>query len=145
MDKITLQFAPAISRIIEAGKLAVRGSTLIIEILPEVEVTTAGGIMLASSSKHVRGSVDEHRLKIGYVIAVGEGYVDDTGAVTPLDIQPGAIVFLPKYSISPISVFPGLNCLTEERVAMIKEDQVLAFYPSLNLFEAACVAGRGAL
>lgn len=143
IEPIKLELTSDVEKVIEAGKLSIRGSTLLIEVLPDEEVKAAGGIVLQSSSKHVRGGVDEFRLKLGYVIAAGEGYIDEAGKVTPLDVKPGSIVFLPKYSLSAISVFPGMNRLTEERIAMIKEDQVLAFYPSLADYEAARSAGCG--
>lgn len=135
---IELRFAPTLAKLTaESPCLKIRGSTLLVEILPDQEIKTSGGLVMATDARHVRGSLEEHKLRVGYVIAVGEGYTMEDGVTLPLDVQPGSIVFLPKYAVSPISVFPGLNKLTEERVAMIKEDQVLAFYPSVELYEEA--------
>lgn len=135
---IETKFAQTISKIVgEDPLLKIRGSTLLVEILPDHEIKTSGGLVMATDARHVRGSLEEHKLRIGYVIATGEGYTMEDGVTLPLDVKPGSIVFLPKYAVSPISVFPGLNKLTEERVAMIKEDQVLAYYPTVEAYEKA--------
>lgn len=113
-----------------------KGSTLIVKLIEE-ELKTEGGIVIASSSEQLKGGTDEHRLNVAEVLMAGEGYVDDEGNPEPLDCQPGAIVVLPKFGMSLISVFPGLNEPTGEKLAMVKEDQILCYYPTKEAYEQA--------
>lgn len=113
-----------------------RGSTMLVEIIDE-EIKTEGGIVIASSSDQLKGGVNENKLNVAKVLMAGEGYDDGEGGLEPLECQPGAIVVLPKYGLSFISVFPGLREPTGEKLAMVKEDQVLCFYPNEEAYEQA--------
>lgn len=125
----------------ELGKdvFVLRGSTLIVEIQPEQELKTAGGLYMAPVSDHVRGqSINAHKLEIGKVLMAGEGYWnEETKATEPLEAQPGAIVILPQYSTSTLSMFPGIPRPTGNKLAMVKMGDVLAYYPSKEAFEKA--------
>ncbi len=74
---------------------------------------------------------------------VGQGYwyeLDTSGPVggyTPLEVQPGAVVVLPQYSTQLMSHFPGIQRPTGNKLAMVKMDQVLAYYPTQEAYEAA--------
>ncbi len=116
-----------------------RGSTLIVEIMPEQELKTKGGLIMSAPTDHRRGdSINAHKLEIGRVVMAGEGYWDeDTKTMLPLEAQAGAIVILPQYSTSILSMFPGINKPTANKLAMVKMGDVLAYYPSAEAFEKA--------
>ena len=130
-----------------------RGSSLIVEILPREEMKTAGGLVIATDTKHVGGqSVTAHAVEVGKVLMAGQGYwsgngpfvfdeeegvAGPTGQYEPLECQPGAIVLLPQYSIQLMSHFPGIQRPTGNKLAMIKMDQILAYYPTQQAYEAA--------
>lgn len=115
-----------------------RGSTMIVWELPEEELKTSGGLIIATDSRQVMGnSVEQGRLKVAKVLMTGPGYYQDDGTYLPLDIKPGAVVILPQYSTSPISVFPGIVRPTSNKLTMVKEDSVLAYYPSQEAYESA--------
>ncbi len=127
-----------------------RGSTIIVEILPPEEIKTAGGLVLATDSSHRKGdSITAHRIDVGRVLMTGPGYwvesspdSDDRqygpgGKYEPVEVQPGAIVLLAKYSTEYISHFPGIARPTGNKLAMIKMDSILAYYPSQEAYENA--------
>lgn len=113
-----------------------KGSTLIVKIIDE-ELRSQGGIIIAADPNQLKGGIDSNRLNVAEVLMAGEGYVDEDGNTIPLDCQPGAIVVLPKYGLSFVSVFPGLKDPTGEKLALVKEDQVLCYYPSREAYEQA--------
>ncbi len=130
------------------GTFVLRGSTLIVEIQEPEEIKTKGGLIVASHADHKKGgSVDAHRVEIGKVLMAGQGYYVETefdaeGNERPahyetLECQPGAIVVLPQFSMQPMSHFPGIQRPTGNKLAMVKMDQILAYYPSLEAYEAA--------
>lgn len=128
-----------------------RGSTIIVEMQEPEEIVTKGGLVMASTSDHVRGnSTAAHRVEIGKVLMTGPGYwvevepvFDVTegrlpgGRYEPLEVNPGAIVVLPQYSTQLMSHFPGIQRPTSNKLAMIKMDQVLAYYPTQEAYELA--------
>lgn len=133
-----------------SSTFVLRGSTLIVEIQEPEEIKTKGGIVLATHADHAKGqSVAAHRVEVGKVLMSGEGYwvEDDTfrpaggvpgkGYFEKLACQPGAIVILPQYSTQLMSHFPGIQRPTGNKIAMIKMDQVLAYYPSQEAYEKA--------
>lgn len=116
-----------------------RGATIIVEIQPEQELKTAGGLVLSAPSDHVRGnSVAAHKLDIGKVLMTGPGYWDeDKNCYEPLDVKPGAIVILPQYTTSILSMFPGIQRPTGNKLGMVKADSIVAYYPTPEAFELA--------
>lgn len=116
-----------------------RGSTLIVEILPEPELKTESGIIMSAPKDHMRGqSINAHKLDVAKVLMAGEGYWnEDTKQMEPVEAQPGAIVILPQYSTSVLSMFPGISRPTGNKLAMVKMGDILAYYPSQEAFEAA--------
>lgn len=119
------------TKLAEKKLLQVPGSTLIVEIIRDEEVRSKGGIIISAPSNHARGSIEENRLLVGKVVFSGEGYYnEETGGFDALDIPVGAIVVLPKYSMSMVSVFPGITEPTADKLGLVKENQILAFYAS---------------
>lgn len=112
-----------------------RGSNMIVYQLPDEEIKTKSGLILATDSKQVMGnSIEQNKLNVGKVLMTGPGYWNGEG-YDPLEVKPGAIVVLPQYSTSPISVFPGIGKPTGNRLVMVKEDSIIAFYPSQEIYE----------
>lgn len=126
-----------------------RGSTLIVEIQEPEEIKTAGGIVIVDDINQRSGkTVSAHRVEIGKVLMAGQGYWVDvpddnleadrsSGRYEPLEVQPGAVVVLPQYSIQPMSHFPGITRPTGNKLAMVKMDQILAYYPTQEAYNRA--------
>lgn len=115
-----------------------RGSTILVELLPDEELKTKGGLIIATNSDQPKGnSVEQHKLQVGKVLMVGQGYWEDDGGYQPVEVQPGAIVILPQYSAQYISMFPGIQRPTANKIAMIKMDVVLGYYPNAKAYEKA--------
>jgi len=118
------------------GLFKLRGSTVLVKLVEE-ELKSEGGIVIATDPNQARGGAEENKLEVGEVVMVGDGYDDEDGSKIPLDVQVGAIVILPKFGLSKISVFPGMNEPTYNKLAMVKEESVLAYYPSKEAYEQA--------
>lgn len=139
-----------------------RGAALLVELLPREEIKTAGGLIIATPKDHIKGgSVTAHEVEVGRVLMSGQGYWDDNlttvvdpepaedpehtdvygsfkaGGYEPLEVQPGAIVVLPQYSITLMSHFPAIQRPTENKIAMVKMDQVLMYFTSIEAYETA--------
>lgn len=131
-----------------------RGSTLLVEIQEPEEIKTKSGIVLGYDGAHTKGgSVQAHKVEIGKVLFSGQGYWQDApdsiqeedgsfteltkGFYDPLECQPGAIVILPQFSTQLMSHFPGIQRPTGNKLAMVKMDQVLAYYPSQEVYDLA--------
>lgn len=125
-----------------------RGSTIIVEVLPPEEIKTAGGIVLATSSDQQKGnSINAGRVDVGRVLMTGPGYWDEdlyedlpvthAGGYVALEVNPGAIVLLAKFTTDYISHFPGIQRPTGSKLALIKMDSVLAYYPTQEAYERA--------
>lgn len=128
-----------------------RGSTLIVEILPPEELKTSGGLIMAvDTDQRKGGSIEAHKVEVGVVRMAGQGYWEESevyrtdsgnvvseGNYTSLECQPGSIVILPQYSIQLLSHFPGIQRPTANKLAMVKMDQILAYYPSEEAYSEA--------
>jgi co-chaperonin GroES (HSP10) len=139
MEQKTPKFETFFNELESLGKstFVLRGSTLVVEILNEEELKSKGGIIMSAPSNHARGSAEEHRLHVAKVLMTGEGYVDEEGNAVPTDVKKGAMVILPKYAPQFVSIFPGISEPTNNRIALVKEDQILAYYPTQEAYEAA--------
>lgn len=140
----TTTFTKEFNKLIELGSnvFVLRGSTIVVEILPDEEIKTAGGLVIATNSNHIRGnSVEAHKLKFGRVLMTGQGYWDEElKGYVPLDVKTGAIVILPQYSTQFISTFPGIQRPTENKIALLKESDLLGYYPSEDAYQTAKAA-----
>lgn len=133
-----IKYEEYFKKVSDEGLLQVPGSTHIVEIIKDEELKSKGGIIISAPKAHARNGIEENRLLVGKVVFSGTGYYnDETGENDPLDIPPGAIVILPKYSLSLISVFPGIVEPTNDKLGMVKENQVLAFYKSVEDYNRA--------
>jgi hypothetical protein len=121
-----------------------RGSSIIVEIQPPEEIKTSGGLIVATVDAHAKGqSVNAHRVEVGKVLMTGPGYYvgDEEGGAKgeyeALEVTPGAIVVMPQHSYSLMSHFPGITRPTKNRLALVKMDSILAYYPTQEAYEKA--------
>jgi co-chaperonin GroES (HSP10) len=135
-SKFRAQFAKLAEEGTELFEL--RGSNILVEILPEQEVKTKGGLILAANSQQIHGSLMQHKALVGLVLMTGAGFYDDeTGEDVPLDVKPGDVVLLPQFAITPLSNFPGLTGVTGNSLAIIKDESIIFRYKGQAAFEAA--------
>ncbi len=136
-----------------------RGSSIIVEIQAREEMKTKSGLVIATDMNHTKGqSVNAHMVDVGVVLMTGPGYWNDelevsvpnttgvsfgdSGAIKrpgyePLEVQPGAVVIMPQYSAQLLSHFPGIARPTNNKLAIIKMDNVIAYYPTQFAYEQA--------
>jgi co-chaperonin GroES (HSP10) len=116
-----------------------RGSTMIVELIPDQELKTKGGIIIATDSDQRKGnSVEHHKLAVGRVLMTGEGYWnEEMESYEPLEVNIGAVVVLPQFSTQFISMFPAITRPTGNKICLVKYDQILAYYPTEEAYELA--------
>lgn len=116
--------------------IRLRGNRLLIEILPQPEVTTKGGLVVATSLSDHRTSTRDNAADIGVVLVAGEGYYDDeTGDPVKMDIQPGNVVLISKFGMRVFSMFAGLQEYTSETIALARDSDCHAVWNSLEEYE----------
>jgi co-chaperonin GroES (HSP10) len=101
------------------------GSRILVEVLPEEELKTAGGLIVAKSSSH-RTDTEENKFTAAVVIAVGRGYFDDeTGDDVPLDVKPGQVIEVVRTGLRRYSTHPILGSqYTSGELAILNESHV---------------------
>lgn len=81
------------------------GDVLLIEHLPEQEVRSAAGIILASGDRQL-GAFDADRPHFIRVLAVGPGYYnDETKEEIPLEYEPGNVLLVPLTAVKYFTSF----------------------------------------
>jgi len=84
------------------------GSRILVEVLPEPEMKTAGGLVMASPGSNYRTDTEENKFTAAVVLATGKGYYnDETNEDVPLEVKPGQVIEvvrsgLRKYSSHPV-------------------------------------------
>lgn len=132
------EFSPEFNRLNESGKFTLRGTQILVEVLKPQELKTASGIILSADIDQVKGGIKAHTLEHGVVLAIGQGDYDfEKREYLPLDIKVGAVVVLPQYDKTVISMFPGMLKPTANKIAIVRAERVLGFYESEQEFEAA--------
>lgn len=133
-----MEFKQDIEKLTSEGLLTIRGSTILVELLPDPEFKTAGGLIVATPSDHVKGSMHDNKLLAATVLATGPGYWDEEAqAYIPLEVRPGAVVVMPQFSAQMLSNMPGINRPTKNKLAIAKEDNILMFYATAEQFNKA--------
>lgn len=137
-------FDKEFSQLRELSTFKLRGSNIIVEIQPREEMRTKGGLHIVTDAQHTKGgSINAHMVDVGVVLMTGPGYwVEREDAEHPvqgfweaLEVTPGAVVIMPQHSAQLLSHFPGITRPTNNKLAMIKMDNVAGYYPSQEAYE----------
>lgn len=133
-----LQFQGEVERIKSCG-FQLRGSAILAELLPEQELKTKGGLIIATDSDQRKGnSVNAHKLEIAVVLDTGPGdYDPDTRSYDPLDIKPGNVLILNQYAHQPVSKLPGITIPLSNKLVLVPPTGVLAIYPDMAAYQKA--------
>ncbi len=83
----------------------------------EPEKKSPGGIIIPDSA--------QEKPKYGEIIAVGNGYKDDKGSITPLDVKVGDVVLFAKWGGAEVNL-EGTDYL------IMKESDILAIIDKKN-------------
>lgn len=122
----------------EEGKnlYQLRNNNILVEVLPEEETVSKGGIVLATAGKKF---VEEGAQGLACVVLdVGQGYWDaENDKYIPLEVQPGNIVLLPKFSVQIFKAFPGFPEYTEMKLGFTLEGEVKLLYKDYKSYEEA--------
>ncbi len=120
---------------LKPGQLPLRGTRLLVELLPKPAVKSAGGIFIESGDD-MRTSTKENQADLVLVLATGPGYYDDeTKEDVPMDIHVGDVLLVSRMGLKLYSQFPGLNGYTKETIALTKDSEAHANWPSIEAFK----------
>lgn len=115
--------------------LPLRGNRMLVEVLPNEELTSKGGIVIAVDPKSFTSTTAQNRPKLAVVLATGAGYVDDeTGEPIDPDITPGSVVLVSEMGLKYYSQFPGINEYTGEVLALTRESEIHVSWPSIDAY-----------
>lgn len=133
------EFDTAFEALRATNTFTLRGTSLLVEIIPPEELKTKSGLILATHSDQKGGnSLNAHKIEYGKVLVVGQGTWDDEKReYVPLDVKEGHIVVLPQYSYQLMSTFPALTRPLSNKVAMVASSSILGFFDSEDGFNRA--------
>ncbi len=101
------------------------GDCLLIEVIPDDEFKTKGGLILASGNDRQVNGLQADKPTFVRVLLVGAGYYDDdTLEPVALDSSPGDIVLVGTTSIKKFSVFGKLMTYGEATLGLIRESDI---------------------
>ena len=119
-----------------SGQLPLRGNRLLVEVLPKEEIKSKGGLILNAASSSHKTTTEQNRAKLAIVLASGNGYYDEEGGEdVPLDVQPGAVILVSEMGLKYYSEFPGIQEYTGEIIALTRDSEVHASWPSVEEYK----------
>ncbi len=126
---------------LSASQLPLRGNRLLVEVFPKEEIKSKGGLIISSDRTSHRTTTEQNRGTLAIVLAAGPGYVNERNDEdVPLEMQVGAIILVSDYGLKYFSQFPGLNEYTQESIAITRDTEIHAFWPSLEAYLAYAAA-----
>lgn len=115
------------------------GDCILVERIKEPEKKTASGIIYGiDTGNRQLGTIAADRPHWVRVLAVGEGYYDDTTKESvPLNVNPGDIVLVSGISVKYFSTFGELNGCKPDEIGITRESEIqLRFKGSEGYAEA---------
>ncbi len=98
------------------------GSALLVEKMPEDEIKSKGGIVVATPDNY-RETMGDSRPIWVRVLAVGEGYYDD-GNHIPIEAKAGDICLVGPVSCQWFSAFGGLPGYSPGEIGISREEEI---------------------
>jgi co-chaperonin GroES (HSP10) len=109
------------------------GERMLIEVIPQEEMKTKGGIIIADPGGY-KTETQTNRPLLGVVLLVGQGYISDDGESEPHEYKPGEVVIVSKMGPLYYSEFPGIGA-TGNSIAMTRSSEVHLSWPSIEAFK----------
>lgn len=106
------------------------GDNLLVEEIPEEELKTKSGIVIATGDKRMVDGVEANRPVFVRVLAVGEGYYRDSDKedaspqVVPLDVEAGDIILVGKLSVAWFSAYGNVVTARGSRIGRCRESDI---------------------
>lgn len=101
------------------------GARVLVEVLPDPEMKTAGGLIIASKTNQLTDT-QENKFTAAIVLAVGKGYYDDEGKDVPLQVSVGQVVEVVRSGLRRYSTHPilGSEYVSKGDLATVTENQI---------------------
>lgn len=107
------------------------GDNLLVEEIPEEELKTKSGLVIATGDRKMIDGVEANRPVFVRVLAVGEGYYQEDldsfppkDKVVPLDVQVGDIILVGKLSVAWFSAFGNVVTSKGCRIGRCRESDI---------------------
>jgi co-chaperonin GroES (HSP10) len=122
----------------ELGEIhQLRGGRVEVEVLPEVEIKSKGGLIIQTTPDSHRSSVDMNRVIMGIVLNVGTGYRDQNGEQVEIDLKPGNVVELSRMGIRHFSTHSLVDTFANNELALIHESEIARVFPNIEAWMKA--------
>jgi co-chaperonin GroES (HSP10) len=118
------------------GQLPLRGNRLLVEVLPKEEIKSAGGLFINSNASSHKTTTEQNRAKLAIVLVSGNGYYDEDGKDVALDVEAGAVIMVSEMGLKYYSEFPGIAEYTKETLALTRDSEIHAAWPSIEAYIA---------
>ena len=112
------------------------GDGMYVEEVPEEEVKTKSGIVMASEVGLVKEGFLESKPKQVIVLAVGKGfYNEETKEDVPLYVDPGDVITVPNMSVQWFNIFLGAVCAGNQRIGLVRECELKHRFKGIDAYE----------
>lgn len=104
---------------------SVFGDMLLVEQIPDEEVKTASGIVIADSLRSARmDGMEVNKPLFCRILEKGEGFIDEKGNEATVAAEVGDIVLIPQLSVLWFSKFGPLISSGSERIGITRESEI---------------------
>lgn len=116
----------AFARIREFNNYELIGDILLVEMMPQPELKSRGGIHLVSGSEKQINGYEKMRPTLVRVLDTGKGYYDDhTGKEIDLSVNPGDVILVATESVRWYNSFGQAVLAGEETLGITRESEML--------------------
>ena len=112
----------------EIDVVRLRGKRVEVEVLPEIELRSKGGLIIQSAANTHKSDLDMNKVTVAVVLAVGNEVED---------IAVGQLVELSRMGVRPYSTHMVIPVVTSNRIALIHVDEIARVIGSYEDWERA--------
>ncbi len=111
------------------------GDFILVNILQDKEIKSAGGIVLSTPDNHRINSMNQNKPIFCEVLEVGEGFADSSGNTTPVGAEVGEILVVGQNAPLAFSRFGQIPMSGELQLALIRESEIIMHFPGRESYE----------
>src|SRR3990167_8873969 len=125
MDK-DIKYLEAFKKLSELREsIEIIGDVLLVQMMPIKEAKTKGGLYMAPT--HDKRQIDSWKTEqpvFVRVLAIGEGYYDETGNTIPLNVSVGDVCLVGQHSIKQLSMFGDIVTYGDITFGVTREAEI---------------------
>lgn len=115
-------------------KSRLKGNYVLVELLPNPEAKTKGGIILSDGSKDQIGSAFDNTPCYCVVLQTGPGYYDSDGVMIEesMELKVGNVFLTSKASLKIYSVMPGLMDYQADTIGLTSDTEAQMVFDDMD-------------